>query len=823
MRIEVSEVIGKVHFGVQKRASFLSFIEEPYTRFAVTSEVGGDYKLTDIPRVSNLIIAKLKKYIKNKMCYPKAYKTRLLWPKKWWPEGEDEYKESASSSAIATTGDRDGAVDGPVDKDKSGNVDVFANIGEGVSSNKTNSAALAVGEESSDGAGATEPTEPPEKQRGLLASSGVAAMRDNLSKWLIKPLLHGKGSVSASVVHWKKGGGCPGAATSGVGPDLGDESEDDSSDHDSSAMLLALAPFRTDLLNTESGWDRHLNRAFFRSVSERVGSSDERGRLELAVLPPVLAALETSKARCGLGKSPSSRSQSCGATCEALPIDVCTQSRSLDPADTLPFSVQSFFNVLQNSVVAKEAKDTFRSRSYSITDLRPQSLAVSAYYYFSTGGGEHTHNLLHRRDSSASWAARDGGGGLVSQSAAGYRKTLSLSSALSHRLASEGGGVLYRRRNGPPRAPRRGPDGSGGGQLTAISSTRASRAMRFQTDGFILNTTPRKVDSTDATDHLSHPPVGSAAAGGDVSKMKSSNFFGFSRQLEKAKDALKSGLRRPDTRRSQYDAVDTIGSPDNDRHSHLESSGGGVNTHTDSLVSKGGAALQDDSGPEHDAGIKIVLPAPSASVGGGEGAFSAVTAAPMPASLTTASTWQSPPKGAMDLEKEAESLAWQARAQAITEASANGEYPSMQGFLLMKQNLPACKKWVVLRHGNMGVFNNPADNSKYGAPLTCVSLRGAICRPSGKSPLCFEIGIPMEDSASAPAAADKDGKKGTASASVASATASPVSLSVSFYWMPFWADSEVQCRAWVMAAQQSSHQLHADQSNKQKKECASKI
>ena len=99
---------------VRKHSSFLSFVEEPYTRFNVTSEVGDQYKLKNIPKVSSLIINKLKKHIRTKLIYPGSFKLRLIWPRKWWPPGgehlfKSETKETETVPASSTTSSGAGA------------------------------------------------------------------------------------------------------------------------------------------------------------------------------------------------------------------------------------------------------------------------------------------------------------------------------------------------------------------------------------------------------------------------------------------------------------------------------------------------------------------------------------------------------------------------------------------------------------------------------------------------------------------------------------------------------------------------------------------
>eukprot|EP01035_Chromulina_nebulosa_P018863 gene18863-24648_t len=92
--LKIREVTGPIKFGVRKNCSFLSFIEEPQTRFAMSMEVGDsfNFKLTDIPHVSEYVESKVRKYIRNMFVYPNAHKMRLLWPRPWWPAGtENEF------------------------------------------------------------------------------------------------------------------------------------------------------------------------------------------------------------------------------------------------------------------------------------------------------------------------------------------------------------------------------------------------------------------------------------------------------------------------------------------------------------------------------------------------------------------------------------------------------------------------------------------------------------------------------------------------------------------------------------------------------------
>lgn len=89
LHLELSELSGRCHFGVVKNASFFSFLEEPYTRFKVNSEFGDQFKIRNLPKLSDIVIKKLKKTISKKAVYPNAHKFRLIWPRHWWPKGTE--------------------------------------------------------------------------------------------------------------------------------------------------------------------------------------------------------------------------------------------------------------------------------------------------------------------------------------------------------------------------------------------------------------------------------------------------------------------------------------------------------------------------------------------------------------------------------------------------------------------------------------------------------------------------------------------------------------------------------------------------------------
>lgn len=87
LTLELVEISGRVRFGVSHSSSYVTFLEEPHTRFAVHSEVGGDsFKVKDIPKLSEYIVKKLKDFILRRFVHPSSHRFRLIWPRNWWPE-----------------------------------------------------------------------------------------------------------------------------------------------------------------------------------------------------------------------------------------------------------------------------------------------------------------------------------------------------------------------------------------------------------------------------------------------------------------------------------------------------------------------------------------------------------------------------------------------------------------------------------------------------------------------------------------------------------------------------------------------------------------
>lgn len=80
LSLEVTQVKGKIRFGVEKGLTFLSFLGKPKTQFNVTSNLGS---MSNVPLVSEIVVMALTKYLHEKLVHPGKHKSKLLWPKFW--------------------------------------------------------------------------------------------------------------------------------------------------------------------------------------------------------------------------------------------------------------------------------------------------------------------------------------------------------------------------------------------------------------------------------------------------------------------------------------------------------------------------------------------------------------------------------------------------------------------------------------------------------------------------------------------------------------------------------------------------------------------
>jgi hypothetical protein len=86
---------------VRKGQSYFSFLTEPHSRFAVKSTLGESNPISNVPRLSSVIIKKMKQALASKLVHPKCKTFKLLWPQKWWPETTEQELAARQAQAQA--------------------------------------------------------------------------------------------------------------------------------------------------------------------------------------------------------------------------------------------------------------------------------------------------------------------------------------------------------------------------------------------------------------------------------------------------------------------------------------------------------------------------------------------------------------------------------------------------------------------------------------------------------------------------------------------------------------------------------------------------
>jgi len=82
-------------------------LEEPDIVLKSYFEAGDQFKVKGIPLVSDYVIKKVRKFIRNKLIYPNTHKFRLIWPRNWWPDTSNTANTNTTSnnSNIKTNND----------------------------------------------------------------------------------------------------------------------------------------------------------------------------------------------------------------------------------------------------------------------------------------------------------------------------------------------------------------------------------------------------------------------------------------------------------------------------------------------------------------------------------------------------------------------------------------------------------------------------------------------------------------------------------------------------------------------------------------------
>ncbi|CAK9251029.1 unnamed protein product [Sphagnum jensenii] len=89
LTIDLDELSGRVLIGTDRTSLYVTFVEEPFTRLKITTEVGEQFKLRDVPQLSQYMTQRLKEVIRNRMVHPNLHRMKLPWPRNWWPSGSE--------------------------------------------------------------------------------------------------------------------------------------------------------------------------------------------------------------------------------------------------------------------------------------------------------------------------------------------------------------------------------------------------------------------------------------------------------------------------------------------------------------------------------------------------------------------------------------------------------------------------------------------------------------------------------------------------------------------------------------------------------------
>eukprot|EP01041_Mallomonas_annulata_P001300 gene1300-2513_t len=719
INLEISEFTGRVRFGVRRRRSFLSFVGEPYSRFTVHSEVGNQYKMKNVPKLSSMIIKKIKKHIRTKLIHPNSYEFRLVWPKNWWPGGPDGDKPDDSSSATATattTVNTNTTISTtPTDIINSDGGGVTTSVMEDGTAHTTS---LDMYED--DG------TSSPQKN-----NNNRSFVRDSLARWFQRP----KDRKDSGSPMDTPGGSDRPSYSIGRGNSTGSGNRHDDDYYQD--------------LNDER-W-----RVIIDNTMRNVSTTQEQ---------------EQSQQSHRMLSEYAEGMRSCVSTTEL--------HRKNNNQHEYPH-IRDIFAPIHNANTTPElqlcaAVVKSRPRAHSINDFRSSSLSDLLVQLFldrdatsrniradSRGSGSGDTNNL----TSSSVRAFDDSDIDVQSSSSrttwldklrNNRKLASrlvdLKTRLSRRMSTS--------ETGKPLSPQHIATTTGNDkQQQQQQSAFATSFNLLRQDSKLQNETVKKVQeflhNTESRERGSSSggngsgTINGAGAGVAVSR---TSLFKFGKKILEAKETLKNGITKTVERRKKnrtilgkaamacvsYQAEDheMEDSGDDEPFSSRASTGTGGGS---------GLTMEDFSRP------RLSSPAKSDA-------------------LQKSSSRDTPKSAQKDPEQEAMSLAWQARAQAMSLAAEDGQQPSMQGFLRTPLRTSP-KMWVVLRAGSLAIYNDPSD-CQAGAHRIVYSLSDCLCRPLDQ-PNSFELGM-MERG------------KGRC-------------------WLSFWAESDVQCKAWVMAVQHSAN------------------
>mmetsp|Transcript_22551 Transcript_22551/g.22741 ORF Transcript_22551/g.22741 Transcript_22551/m.22741 type:complete len:1219 (+) Transcript_22551:249-3905(+) len=704
IKLEISELSGKIRFGVRKRRSFISFVDEPYSRFTVHSEVGSQYKVRNLPKLASMIIKKIKNHIRKKLIYPKSYEFRLVWPKNWWPGGPDGDLSSGPSEKVPFT-DKEKIPPSPLSPEAAG-----ASTGSVLETPTKLADHLVTTDPPIQSPGGTfeltstanaSGIDDSEKDFMNSPNTGISSksMRETLGRWFQRPL----------------------------GPKVNTSER---------------VEF-TGLDGVEDKW-----RQAFDTTLKNVNALQDQGEL-----------IPEYEDISGL--------RSCVSTTELI------RKQTDYP------HVRDIFAPLHNANTTPELQicanfARSRPRGHSISDFRSSTLSHMVLHVFTDRSNNKTRSDMNSSYSNAvvnirayddtdlemrsrlNWLRRplqNNGIRLKSQ-------LENLKSKIAVRMAKS---------ESPSSRSRSGPVAVAGAMLGALADGRSVNPAALNRSA----SEPTEVPQLDSSGHdegdserlniairpESVPTVGKAKSG----------FLNFGKKFLEAKETLKNEITKTVERRKKSRSIisNTMScvsyQPEDNELDESGASGDEemFGRHNDDRRRSHTRSLSSDGRSGSIGSVKGI------SIGSTSSSSSQIIKSVSKGSKAKASKQDDP-------EQEAMTLAWQARAEAITLAAEDGQQPSMQGFLRTPLR-KSPKMWVVLRSGSLAVFTDPAD-CQGGTPKTVYSLSESVCRPLDQ-PNSFELGV-----------SDDKGR--------------------GRIWLAFWAESDVQCKAWVMAVQHSANLPH---------------
>jgi hypothetical protein len=756
LKLECTELCGKVRFGVMKQHSFLSFVGEPFTRFSVKSEVGDQYKLKNLPKISNVVINKIKKHIRNKLVYPNYHKFRLMWPKKWWPDSPLTAEDSGRETHA-----KDLKTDNPTSNKMSTNTD------------KEKTSVGHADQPAGDKTSAETPT-PSEK----LSPKPTETPKRSWSTWL------SYASTKNKILRKDHEDDDDVVDNEDDDDDEAKSSDSDDSDDDSDNDVSHLRSVKA--VNQPDHVRLYVS-ALLRRASKKASGKGIDGYAQDDILirdkNPSESSIAIVRARSH------SISEFRHAALEVMWGEFLG-SIGHDFSALSPAKGNDIINASKRmDLTGNSRKAPSPPKSATVRHRRRRILAGMRDRLL----GKHTHAHSHSNSNSAG----------ASTSISHVHKselvkpshevsTLVTETKDNTRIAVDKP-IVKRERSDDSHAK---PSISSPSTLTISSSDESiSPSVRVEKVNQDLVRPPTPLSSTTSR-HTPSPIV-------DVD-MKING--------KKSDSPMENNVSKQHYPREETELAPMNDLPVSAPYPQVKS----VALRDPSVTMPVSESTMPSSSTPTVSGAVVVSTSKSTAVDPSKAIVKRVSAQKptlkaadgyrnrlslVVGSLRKAATTPSKcaPKPEIDkeeydaetraMQEEAMRLTWQAHAEAITVSAINGEHPSMQNFMKAPQQ-SADKCWVVLKKGQLFIYPNNAKHGKDIAmdavqPLRVIPLYGCSCRPMEQSKNGFEVGVVNLTT-------DR--------------TLNQIELSRLEVqrWVPFYTDMEEQCRVWIMAIQFSA-------------------